>query len=153
MLLPPADRVAIPVRPHAACVCSPVSVLSKLHRFDDDLHHFFQDCWHLKEWIKNDRSLHLPANIEDAVASHKALRIVADLANGSKHFVRTTHREGAYVTSTSVTAHLGQDRGVDVVHVVSLNDGTTVTARDVATEAYEAWDTVLRTLGLISTDR
>ena len=52
-----------------------------------------------------------------------------------------------------MTAHLGQDRGVDVVHVVSLNDGTTVTARDVATEAYEAWDTVLRTLGLISTDR
>ena len=58
-------------------------------------------------------------------------------------------REGAYVTSKSVTAHMGQRRGVDVVHIVTLKDGTTMSAQDVAKKAYEAWETILRKLGLI----
>jgi hypothetical protein len=94
--------------------------------YDDDLQHFFQDCWHLKDWIKNDASLGLSNAIEKEVATHKALRVAADLANGCKHLERRGHdREGAYVTSKSVTVHLGQPRGADVVHIVTLNDGTT----------------------------
>jgi hypothetical protein len=117
--------------------------------YDDALQHFFQDCWHLKDWIKNDASLNLNAIIEGEVDSHKALRIAADLANGCKHFVRHTDREGAYVTSKSVTVHLGQVRGVDVFHIVTLDDGTTLSAQAVAKEACDAWDTILRKLGLI----
>jgi hypothetical protein len=117
--------------------------------YDDDLGHFFQDCWHLKDWIKNDPSLGLSSVIEAEVKAHKTLRIAADLTNGCKHFVRNEHREGAYVTSKSVTAHLGQPRGVDVVHTVTLSDGTTMSAQAVAKEAYEAWETILCKYGLI----
>jgi hypothetical protein len=62
---------------------------------------------------------------------------------------RRCDREGAYVTSKSVTVHLGQDRGADVVHIVTLQDGTTTSAQEVATEAYEVWDTILRKHRLI----
>lgn len=117
--------------------------------YDDDLQRFFQDCWHLKDWIKNDASLSLGVDIEAEVKAHKSLRIAADLAIGCKHLNRNNHREGAYVTSISVTLHLGQARGVDVFHTITLNDGTTLSAQVVAKEAVEAWDVVLRKCGLI----
>lgn len=118
--------------------------------YDDVLQHFFQDCWHLKDWIKNDVSLRFTGDIESEVAFHMPLRIVADLANGCKHLERRgIDREGAYVTSKSVTAHLGQARGVDVSHIVTLTDGTTRSAQEVAKKAYEAWETILRNHGLI----
>lgn len=118
--------------------------------YDDDLQHFFQDCWHLKDWIKNDTSVtkRLRDAIEGEVKAHKSLRIAADLANGCKHLARTTNREGAYVTSKSVTAHLGQACGVDVFHIITLNDGSTLSAQDVAKDAIGAWDAVLRKCGL-----
>ncbi len=117
--------------------------------YDDELQHFFQDCWHLKDWIKNDVALHLNDVIEAEVDAHKSLRIAADLANGCKHLARKTNREGAYVTSKSVTVHLGQARGVDVFHTITLNDGSTLSAQDLAREAFEAWHDVLLKCGLI----
>jgi hypothetical protein len=53
----------------------------------DDLYSFFQNCWHLRDWIRNDGSL--PQDIRDAIiiaAEHtESLKFCADLANGSKH--------------------------------------------------------------------
>ena len=71
--------------------------------YGDDLHHFSQDCFHLKDWIKNDPTSGAAAQIEAEFQSERPLRIAADLANAAKHLVRTQHREGAYVTSTNVT--------------------------------------------------
>ena len=118
--------------------------------YDDDLQHFFQDCWHLKDWIKNDESLTLNGNIEDIVKGYKPLEIAADLANASKHLVRKQRdRTGARVTSKSVTVYLGQSRGADTVHVVTLADDSTHRATDVARDACDAWDTILRQQGLL----
>jgi hypothetical protein len=53
----------------------------------DDIYSFFQNCWHLKDWIQHDDSL--PPKISYAIVrdAHKmeSLRFCADLANGSKH--------------------------------------------------------------------
>jgi hypothetical protein len=49
----------------------------------DRLFHFFQDAYHLKDWIKNDPATkRLP--VETAIAAE--LAVCADLANGTKHF-------------------------------------------------------------------
>jgi hypothetical protein len=116
--------------------------------FEDDLHHYMQDCWHLKDWIKNDSSAGVGNEIEDLVNGYKSLRIAADLANGSKHLQRHTHREQAYVTSLGVTAHLGQAKPIAIDCVVSLGDGTNVPVLTVVHDAFMAWADLLSKLGL-----
>jgi hypothetical protein len=116
--------------------------------YNDDLQHYFQDCWHLKDWIKNDPFIGVGKTIEVEVQAHKALQVIADLANAAKHLDRHTHRAGAYVTSTNVTVHLGQDKPIDVHYVVTLADGTTLSAQDLIHEGFRAWEAILSKLGL-----
>ena len=117
--------------------------------YDDDLHHFMQDCWHLKDWIKNDPVAGIGNSIKAQVLAHKSLRIAADLANGSKHLNRYKHQEGAYITSTNVTVHLGQARPIDTNYEVALSDGTTTSVDSVVREAIKDWDALLVNLGLL----
>jgi hypothetical protein len=116
--------------------------------YNDDLQHFFQDCWHLKDWIKNDKTIELGSSIEKLVMTEKSLRIVADLANGSKHLARHTHHEGAYITATHLTVHLAQNKGIDVNYVITLADATTLSAQDLIHEAFNAWQVILKNLNL-----
>jgi len=125
------------MRPHRSSVA-----------YNDDLQHYFQDCWHLKDWIMNDPSAGVSGTIEQEVEAHRALLVVADLANASKHLVRRWHRVGAYVTRTDVTVHLGQNKPVDVDYTVVLTDGTTLSAQDLVHEAFAAWQAVLAKVGL-----
>ena len=107
--------------------------------YNDDLQHYFQDCWHLKDWIKSDPALKLESTIEKEVKANKALRVIADLANASKHLNNDRNkREGAYVTSTNVNVYLGQSKPIDVQYVVTLSDGTTLSAQDLVKEGFEA---------------
>lgn len=56
---------------------------------EDFLWSFFQNCWHLKDWIKNDptTSSGVVNGIESDINRYDSLKISADLANGSKHLV------------------------------------------------------------------
>lgn len=118
-------------------------------QYQDDLYHFMQDCFHLKDWIKNDPVAGIGTAIESEVNTCKALRIAADLANGAKHLCRNKNREGAYVTSFGVTAHLAQDRPIDVDCVVTLADGTTIPVDVVVREAFNDWNNILAKIRLI----
>ena len=88
----------------------------------------------------NDPAAGIGNAIESHVPTYKALRVAADLANGSKHLNRKKHKEGAYVTSTSVTVHLGQARPIDVNTVVTLSDGSQLSAESLVHEAVKDWD-------------
>jgi hypothetical protein len=120
---------------------------------EDDLQHFFQDCWHLRDWITND--LRIPQSVRDKidndVEGNKSLRIVADLAIASKHLARTRKdREGAYMTSKGVTLQFGNAHAqAEISYTVTLRDGSTLDGLDVAREAFEAWEGILRKFGLI----
>ncbi len=117
--------------------------------YNDDLQHFFQDCWHLKDWIKNDPQAGAARDaIEATVGACKPLCIVADLANACKHLDRVKSREGAYVTSAGVTVHLAQAKGIDLHYIVTLGDGSTLSAQDLVKDVFAAWHEVLGKLGL-----
>jgi hypothetical protein len=61
----------------------------------DNLYHFFQDCWHLKDWIKNDNTL--SQTTQDAIVTEaektESLNFCAELAIESKHLVLTHPRK------------------------------------------------------------
>lgn len=117
--------------------------------YNDDLHHFMQDCWHLKDWIRNDASAGIGKAIEKEVAACKSLRIAADLANASKHLTRHTDREDANLTSTNVTVHLGSSRPIDTSYIIALADNTQMTVETLVHVMVADWDVLLKKLGLI----
>jgi hypothetical protein len=119
--------------------------------YEDALLFFFQNAWHLKDWIRHDPTI--PQPLRDALVSQvetvPELLICADLCNGSKHLSRTTHRVGADFSMLEVemgraTNHLTLEQYVD------LPDGTRFAARDAADVAVRVWEGILRRHGLLS---
>src|SRR5688572_12747241 len=62
----------------------------------DIVHTFFQNCYHLKDWLRSDTAIH--QSVRDAVEPHvnasRELRMCADICNGGKHAVLTSRRSG-----------------------------------------------------------
>src|SRR4030095_2546076 len=61
--------------------------------YEDDLWSFFQNCWHLKDWLINDEDPgvspelrdELKHKLSDSLGPYANLRICGDLANRTKH--------------------------------------------------------------------
>lgn len=124
------------------------------NEYDDDLWSFFQNCWHLKDWIKNDSYLapKISENIEQEVKAYEAIMICADLANRSKHLKLNNKRRGAQVVQRNVTIkmkspiHSTEETicSSECCHVISLDDGSTLVALDVAKQAVNEWEKIFR---------
>jgi hypothetical protein len=65
-------------------------VLASSEENKDAMIHFFQNAYHLKDWIKNDENAPISRSARRKVEKHvnrtEALRLCADLCNGTKHF-------------------------------------------------------------------
>ncbi len=61
--------------------------------YQDEVYAFFVNCFHLKDWLKNDpASCSVASDVEQFVANSFNLRLCADLCHGSKHLVLTSPR-------------------------------------------------------------
>lgn len=61
--------------------------------YQDELYAFFQNCWHLKDWVKNDPSSGVSGDeVETFANGSEPLCWSADLCNGSKHLRLTSPR-------------------------------------------------------------
>jgi hypothetical protein len=116
---------------------------------EDALVHFFQDAYHLKDWIKNDGAIRV-ASPEKLINAELAMQICADLANGSKH-LKLDHnaRLGARTPSKHIevlvgggTKHRWTVTGTGVGD--NLSD-----AHEVAAKVIECWDDWLKQEGLL----
>jgi hypothetical protein len=118
--------------------------------YDDDLWSFFQSCWHLKDWVKNDPEVpdELRRSIEDIVQGYSNIIVCADLANRTKHLELSRPRVGAEFTQRNVTVCIGTPTTSTSEHIITLGDGTKVVALDVARKAVDEWRTIFEAHGL-----
>lgn len=131
----------------------------------DDFEAFFVCCFHLKDWLKADRSVNnaVKRAAEELVNTHEWLRLCADLANGSKHLILKTWRtDGMAHLDKTTWVVIAPDalpsdeneersgRGIDYleVPVVRGSRGERL-APTVANECIAAWEAFLRGHGLL----
>lgn len=125
----------------------------------DRLFHFFQDAYHLKDWLKNDDDPRIPAKRDvealftDPTSSVPVLRLAADLCNGVKH---RTLRPGSSksgddstrISNQNVTVFLGDFPGAE--HQWNVTSGGQVwDVLELADEIIEAWQHWLKKHGLL----
>lgn len=119
----------------------------------DTLYHFFQDAYHLKDWIKHDTALGAGRpDAEDAISRSVVLKIGADICNGSKHLTlggRLPPRTGDLTTavvSQSVRIYVGA--GTEHSWTIQSN-GKPYDAHALSAQIVAAWDTWLLAAGLL----
>lgn len=117
----------------------------------DDLWAFFQNAWHLKDWVKYDSTLKqdLRDRVVSSVQSSDLLLLCGALANRSKHLQLRPIWNDADVTGQNVTVFLGQGKPAEYSHNVTLEDGTVLSAQTLAEDAVAAWQSILSKEGLV----
>jgi hypothetical protein len=123
----------------------------------DAFYAFAQTCYHLVDWLENDRSQHLRRPQADAyVAASPALAFCADICNGSKHALLTQRRvrvtsKRTITGSYNYEDESGQMREQQIETTeVFIHWNSEETAVDVfALKCVEEWERVLEAEGLL----
>lgn len=115
--------------------------------YDDDVYAFFQNCYHLKDWIKNDTACSSWSNVESFINNNNDLRVCADLCNSLKHLTLTMPRStenpgfaGGHIT-LNITDGFGVKESVDISikYTVSTSSGD-IDAFQLAERCLTAWE-------------
>jgi hypothetical protein len=113
--------------------------------FQDMVWAFFQNCWHLKDWVQHDPLV--PALTKTAVIdlAHRSavLRVCQELCNGTKHLGA---RPGAAHDHIDMTIVPGGPIIMDCL--IDNGSGTLVSGRMLAHQCISTWVTILESNGL-----
>ncbi len=128
--------------------------------YEDDVWSFFQHCWHLKDWIKNDiegvaKATRLKIDVE--VNSHPTLMMVGDLANKSSdlkltssptvapkvQYTKSTAGATAYIDDRDRTQKAPKTDGA-VYLLVTDKNGDEFHVKKLATEAMKNWMAIIK---------
>lgn len=115
--------------------------------FQDMMWSFFQHCWHLKDWVKND-PLASPAQKTSVIKqAHNAtcLRVCRDLCNGTKHLGldrKPSSGTGASHDHLNITITPGQPWDVDCM--IDDGHGKTTSGKQLARDCVAEWERILQ---------
>ncbi len=123
---------------------------SSWNAIEDNLWAFFQNCWHIKDWIRNDPSIDENAKTPLLASAHADPDILAarDLANGSKHFGLSEKKNRVEADQSSIHIRDLSEGAVEVDHVIDLSDGTKITAIELGERAMAAWQRLFAAAGM-----
>jgi hypothetical protein len=124
--------------------------------YQDDVYAFFQNCYHLKDWLKNDvSSASVVRDVEALISASPELSLCADLANGSKHLKLTRHRvdPDARVGQRDYSLDIGSQGITIAVRYVIEAGGSSYEAVALAESCYRTWEDYLLAKHLLDARR
>jgi hypothetical protein len=118
----------------------------------DEIYAFFMNCYHLKDWIKNDGTV--ATTVQQAVEAHinssRPLKLCADICNSLKHLRLTSSRSGespAFGKKRFGLAFGTAPTSINLKYEVNTTTGP-IDAFQLATDCIDAWDAFLTANGL-----
>ncbi len=115
--------------------------------FQDMAWAFFQNCWHVKDWVNKDQRIAGPTR---AAVKHAAedsatpLKLCHELCNGTKHLMP----QGATQGPAGYTMFLNSDRSNEIDFMVDDGKGDPISARRLADDCLAQWERILQSQGL-----
>jgi hypothetical protein len=134
----------------------------RLVEYEDNVWNFFQNAWHLKDWVRNDSAIDQRYRdvVEDDVSTIEALQICADLANRSKHLQLTRKRLDADVSKrnthiyagTALLSWDGKQTNIpgygELIFIISAEDGREFDLIHIAEQVVNEWRRLLAKYGV-----
>jgi hypothetical protein len=143
------SRGRVPLLHAADEVVTSDEVVASAAQLTDEFYAFFQNCYHLKDWLARDPSVSLTQAVDDFIDNSPEMRLCADLCNRTKHAELTWTRAGDkdITTGQNVAVRIG----VGNFTSWTVRSGTTeIDGFDLATRCMLEWTRYLQTEGLIS---
>ena len=119
--------------------------------FQDMMWAFFQNCWHVKDWVKNDPILDQATKDSILAWAHKSivLGVCHDMCNGTKHLgPRPGEASHDHIDTTIVP---GGETIMDCL--IDNGHGKLVSGRLLAHQCIGEWVSILQSHGLSTTRR
>lgn len=116
--------------------------------YQDEVYTFFQNCHHLKDWIKNDDavSTHTKEKVEDFIGQEDCLKLCADICNGTKHLKLNRERSRKspeFGSRRYVLALGGKEPVIQVKWSITTKTGI-IDAFQLASECLQKWEEFLK---------
>lgn len=126
------------------------------HGLVDDCYAFFICAFHLRDWLQADTTVPRETRnkVKDYVNGNPSLRRCADLANGAKHMIvtetpRFPNKPSRVETKRAFQRNLVQPNAFVSGALVVMFGSDTLSARTLAHDVIDAWDTFLDQHGLL----
>lgn len=116
--------------------------------FQDMVWAFFQNCWHVKDWVQHDPLVN-PLDKESVIKSAHAslaLTVCQQLCNGTKHLGARPGASHDHIDTTVVP-------GGPIIRdcLIDNGAGVLVSGRILAHQCVTEWERILNTHGLMTT--
>jgi hypothetical protein len=114
--------------------------------YNDDVFAFFLNCYHLKDWIKNDEGAGVIAqtDVEGFISSSYPLKLCADICNSHKHLRLKSSRSHEYprLAMTRYSVHGGTPPTITVKYEIETSSGP-MDAFTLATQCLSEWQSFI----------
>jgi hypothetical protein len=117
------------------------------HDFQDMMWAFFQNCWHVKDWVCNDKHLNGVQKDSVIIMAHQSTELMAcrDLCNGTKHLGEKPGARHGHI-DTIFNAPGGQPLQRDCI--VENASGTEVSGVELGRACIAEWERIFASQNL-----